>query len=74
MLICAEAIARAALRRQESRGAHSRLDFPQYDNYWGEHNLLVTKDGRQMKVEACPVVKTAELQPLVDDKKAKEKK
>ncbi len=74
MLICAEAITRAALRRQESRGAHSRLDFPKYDDYWGEHNLLVTRDGGQIKVEACPVVKTAELQPLVDDKKAKEKK
>ncbi len=74
LLICAEAITRAALRRQESRGAHSRIDFPKYDDYWGEHNLLVSQDGDQMKVEVCPVVKTADLQPLVDDKKAKEKK
>ena len=28
MLIVSEAVARAALLRQESRGAHSRLDFP----------------------------------------------
>ncbi|NNM87558.1 MAG: FAD-binding protein [Phycisphaerae bacterium] len=74
MLTCAEAIARAALLRQESRGAHSRIDFPKYDDYWGEHNIVIKKDGQTMKVERCPVVKTAELQPLVDDKKAKEKK
>ena len=38
MLIVAEAVARAALLRHESRGAHSRLDFPNCDDYWGEHN------------------------------------
>ncbi len=74
MLICAEAITRAALLRQESRGAHSRIDFPKYDDYWGEHNIVIKKGGQTMKVERCSVVKTAELQPLVDDKKAKEKK
>ena len=28
LLITAEAVARAALQRQESRGAHTRLDYP----------------------------------------------
>lgn len=74
MLICAEAITRAALMRQESRGAHSRLDYPKYDDYWGEHNIVSRKNGDVMLVEPCPVVKTPELLPLVEEKKAKEKK
>ncbi len=74
MLICAEAITRAALLRKESRGAHSRLDYPKYDDYWGEHNIVSRKNGDAMQVEPCPVVKTQELLPLVEEKKAKEKK
>ncbi len=73
MLVCAEAVARAALMRKESRGAHSRIDHPKYDEYWGEHNLVVRKEGDQMKVEPRPVVKTDALKPLVEEKKAKEK-
>ena len=74
MLICAQAITRAALMRKESRGAHSRLDYPKYDDYWGEHNIVSRKHGDAMQVEPCPVVKTTDLQGLVDEKKAKEKK
>ena len=74
MLTCAEAVARAALLRKESRGAHSRLDFPKYDDYWGAHNIVVRQDGKQMKVEPCPVVQVEELKPLVEAKKAQEKK
>ena len=74
MLICAQAITRAALMRKESRGAHSRLDYPKYDDYWGEHNIVSRKNGDVMQVEPCPVVKTQDLLPLVDEKKAKEKK
>ena len=74
MLICSQAIVRAALLRKESRGAHSRLDFPKYDEYWGEHNIVIKKEPDGMKVQARPVVKVAELIPLVDEKKAKETK
>ncbi len=74
MLICAEAITRAALLRKESRGAHSRLDYPKYDDYWGEHNIVSRKNGDAMQVEPCPVVKTQDLLPLVEEKKAKETK
>ncbi len=72
MLICSEAIARAALMRKESRGGHSRLDFPKYDNYWGEHNIIISKDGPAIKVEPRETVKVAELAPLVEARKAKE--
>ena len=74
MLICAESVARAALLRKESRGAHSRLDFPKYDDYWSKHNIVVRKDGKQMKIEPSPVVQVEELKPLVEAKKAEEKK
>ncbi len=74
MLICSQAIVRAALLRKESRGAHSRLDFPKYDAYWGEHNIVIKKEPGGMKVQARPVVKVAELIPLVEEKKAKETK
>jgi succinate dehydrogenase / fumarate reductase flavoprotein subunit len=74
MLICAEAITRAALRREESRGAHSRLDFPDYDDeHWGLHNIALTRapDGT-MNVEPTPVVTVAELAGLVERRKEEE--
>ncbi len=74
MLVCSEAIARAALLRKESRGAHSRLDYPKYDDYWGEHNLLSEDKGGNMDVQPNPIVKSQDLLPLVDERKAKEKK
>ena len=58
--------------RHESRGAHSRLDFPAYDDYWSEHNIVVRKNGEDMQLEARPVVKSAELAPLVEQRKEAE--
>jgi succinate dehydrogenase / fumarate reductase flavoprotein subunit len=40
MLIVSECIARAALERQESRGGHTRDDFPASDPEWGKTNLI----------------------------------
>ena len=74
MLICAQAVTQAALMRKESRGAHSRLDFPKYDDFWGLHNIVSRREGETMKSEPCPVVQVPDLLPLVEDKKAKEKK
>jgi succinate dehydrogenase / fumarate reductase, flavoprotein subunit len=42
MLIVSEAIAKAALARQESRGGHTRDDFPKTDPEWGTKNLVVS--------------------------------
>ncbi|MGB2692936.1 MAG: FAD-binding protein, partial [Thermodesulfobacteriota bacterium] len=45
MLIVSEAIARCAHQREESRGAHSRVDFPKYnDEVWGTVNSVITKN------------------------------
>jgi succinate dehydrogenase / fumarate reductase flavoprotein subunit len=41
MLLVSECIARAALERQESRGGHTRDDFPGPDEEWGAKNLVL---------------------------------
>lgn len=40
LLACAQAVAQSALARTESRGAHSRLDYPARDDFgWMRHSL-----------------------------------
>jgi succinate dehydrogenase / fumarate reductase flavoprotein subunit len=44
LLITTEAVARAALMREESRGAHSRVDFPGESAEWFKYNIVLSKD------------------------------
>jgi succinate dehydrogenase / fumarate reductase, flavoprotein subunit len=73
MLTVARAVATSALMRHESRGAHSRLDFPAYDDYWSEHNIVIHKEADGMALEARPVVKSGELASLVEGRKELER-
>ena len=68
LLIISEAIARLALQRTESRGAHSRLDHPKTDEAaWGNRNGVARRraDG-SMEVTTTPLPELADdLRPLL---------
>jgi succinate dehydrogenase / fumarate reductase, flavoprotein subunit len=52
MLTISEAVALSALARTESRGAHSRIDFPNYDPVWAKkHNVIVRERGKMTRRE-----------------------
>ena len=55
MLKTAKVIVTAALMRKESRGAHSRLDFPQTNKDW-EKNIVVSLERNSLKTKLTPVV------------------
>ncbi|RLV50155.1 fumarate reductase/succinate dehydrogenase flavoprotein subunit [Nocardioides mangrovicus] len=60
MLLVSECIAKAALARQESRGGHTRDDFPGPDPTWGAKNLVLSLDatgtGVNLKEQPLPVM------------------
>jgi succinate dehydrogenase / fumarate reductase flavoprotein subunit len=66
LLRVSEAVALSALGREESRGAHTRIDFPETDPEQSKHNtLVVEEDGRMVaKMDPLPVVPD-ELQTLI---------
>uniref|UniRef100_UPI001B310729 fumarate reductase/succinate dehydrogenase flavoprotein subunit n=1 Tax=Nocardioides xinjiangensis TaxID=2817376 RepID=UPI001B310729 len=70
MLLVSECIARAALARQESRGGHTRDDFPGPDPEWGAKNLVLTLDtsgdGVEIAEKPLPVMPD-DLRELFED-------
>ena len=43
LIITAESVARSALMREESRGAHTRVDFPGEQVEWLDFNVVISK-------------------------------
>jgi succinate dehydrogenase flavoprotein subunit len=70
LLTVSEAIARSALMREESRGGHTRDDFPKPDPAWGKQNVVVRRREGHLVLtpEALPGV-PAELRPLIGEDK-----
>jgi succinate dehydrogenase flavoprotein subunit len=70
MIDAAEMVARAALERRESRGAHSRLDFPKADPAFGKVNVAIRRRDGGMEVVRTPLPEMPEdLRKLFEEKK-----
>jgi aspartate oxidase len=52
---CAELVIKCALARKESRGGHSRTDFPDYSKDFSRVNHITKFSGGSMKVEAAAI-------------------
>jgi succinate dehydrogenase / fumarate reductase flavoprotein subunit len=57
----------SARERKESRGAHSRIDYPNYDETWGKQNNVIVREGDQMTLSQSPIAEVpAELKEVVE--------
>jgi succinate dehydrogenase / fumarate reductase flavoprotein subunit len=58
MLDCAEMVCTSAIERKESRGAHSRIDFPARDDENWLHHIACTYGERGPQLSKLPVTIT----------------
>ena len=70
MLTVSEAVTRSALAREESRGAHSRIDHPGLDAAWGTKNNVIVREGGAMALRQSTVPELpGDLKQLVAEEK-----
>jgi succinate dehydrogenase / fumarate reductase flavoprotein subunit len=55
ILLIAECVAQAALQRQESRGGHTRDDYPGMSPEWRKVNLICSLDGDRVALRRQPI-------------------
>ena len=55
MLTISKVVARSALLRQESRGGHTRDDYPKTDAEWGKKNVVSRKRGDTIDLTTEPL-------------------
>ena len=74
MLLCSEAVTRSALLREESRGGHTRDDYPKPDPDWGKKNVVTRlRDGQvELRTASLPEA-PSELRALLGEEKPSEK-
>jgi succinate dehydrogenase / fumarate reductase flavoprotein subunit len=69
MLTVSEAVALSAFERNESRGAHSRIDFPNYDDQWGKQNNIISCVDGELKLHQLPTLEMPEeLRKILQEK------
>jgi succinate dehydrogenase / fumarate reductase flavoprotein subunit len=56
IMLIAECVAQAALERQESRGGHTREDFPEMSPQWRKVNLMLTLEDDKIVLTRQPLV------------------
>ncbi len=71
LLTVAEAVARAALQRKESRGAHFRTDYPDKEESFAKTNFVIRKEASGgMSVHAEPLPQMpSELGAIIEEMK-----
>src|SRR5713226_4871111 len=55
IMLIADCVAQAALKRQESRGGHTRDDFPDMSPEWRKINLICSLDGDRVSLRRQPM-------------------
>jgi succinate dehydrogenase / fumarate reductase, flavoprotein subunit len=55
IMLIADCVAQAALERQESRGGHTRDDFPEMSAEWRKVNLVAALDGDRVSIRRQPM-------------------